>query len=210
MRILIAEDDTTSRAMLKAVLEYHGHEVLETVDGEAAWREMQAINAPRMAIVDWMMPELDGLELVRRVRSLDTDRPPYVIMLTTKTEKTDIAIGLDAGADDYLSKPFDVTELRARIQVGVRVLDAQASLATKVAELREALDEIRVLHGILPICANCKKIRDDDGYWHQVDVYLSEHSEVDFSHGICPDCMKSLYPGLDLSELGDDSEGASP
>ena len=200
MRILIAEDDTTSRAMLKAVLTHCGHEVVETADGAKAWAAMQEPDAPRLAILDWMMPELDGLELVRRVRSLPCEPPPYLIMLTTKTGKADIAAGLEAGADDYLAKPFDIGELRARIEVGRRLLAIQEALAAKVAELEQALEQVRTLEGIIPICANCKKVRDDAGYWQQVEVYLRDHTGADFSHGICPDCMRTLYPDFDWDE----------
>ena len=135
MRILIAEDDFTSRAMLAAVLHKGGHEIVEANNGVEAWQAMQQADAPKMAIIDWMMPKMDGLELVRRVRGLATDQPPYLIMLTSKGEKADIVAGLDAGANDYLGKPFDAGELRARVNVGFRMVEMQAALI----ESREAL-----------------------------------------------------------------------
>ena len=107
MRILIAEDDFTSRTVLTGVLKKHGHEVVATVNGAEAWQAMQQPDAPPLAILDWMMPEMDGIDVCRRVRALETDRPPYIIMLTTKGEKADIVAGLEAGADDYLPKPYD-------------------------------------------------------------------------------------------------------
>lgn len=135
MRILIAEDDFTSRTMLAAVLRKGGHEIVEVNNGAEAWQTLQQVNAPKMAIIDWMMPEMDGLELVRRVRSLSTDQPPYLIMLTSRGEKADIIAGLDAGANDYLCKPFDAGELRARVKVGFRMVEIQMALL----ESREAL-----------------------------------------------------------------------
>ena len=135
MRILIAEDDFTSRTMLAAVLRKGGHEVVEANDGAKAWKILQQPDAPTIAIVDWMMPEMDGLELVRRVRSLPADQPPYLIMLTSKGAKADIIAGLDAGANDYLGKPFDAGELQARVNVGFRMVEMQAALI----ESREAL-----------------------------------------------------------------------
>jgi len=198
MRILIAEDDFTSRTLLAAVLKKCGHEVVETVQGAAAWTALQQADAPALAVLDWMMPELDGLEVVRRVRARRAQMPPYIIMLTTRGEKTDVIAGLEAGANDYLAKPFDAGELCARVGVGQRMVEMQAALAGKIEELRQALDQIKTLHGILPICANCKKIRDDRGYWNQVEAYISRHSEARFTHGICPDCMKKLYPELRL------------
>ncbi len=128
MRILIAEDDTTSRSILAAVLRKSGHEVLETVNGQAAWEALQRADAPPLAILDWMMPEMDGPEIVRRLRLLPTERPPYIIMLTAKGDKADIIAGLDAGANDYLSKPFDPGELRARVEVGRRLIEIQDAL----------------------------------------------------------------------------------
>ena len=194
MRILIAEDDFTSRTVLTAVLKKQGHEVEAKVNGAEAWQAMQQSDAPKLAILDWMMPEMHGPEVVRRVRALQTDRPPYIIMLTIKNDKENIVKGLDAGADDYIAKPYDLGELHARVNVGRRILEMQNAMADKVQELQKALNEVRTLRGIIPICASCKKIRDDKGYWNQVEAYVRDHSEAEFSHGICPECMKELYP----------------
>jgi sigma-B regulation protein RsbU (phosphoserine phosphatase) len=196
MRILIAEDDLTSRIMLSGVLKKIGHEVVEVIDGAAMWDILQQPDAPRLVILDWMMPEMHGLEVVRRVRARQTDRPPYIIMLTTRGEKADIIAGLDVGANDYLAKPFDPGELRSRIEVGRRMVEMQDALATKIEELHRALDQIKTLRGIVPICSNCKKIRDDQGYWNQVEVYVRDHTEAEFSHSVCPECRKELYPEI--------------
>ena len=194
MRVLIAEDDFTSRSLLRAVLKKSGHEVVETVDGLEAWDVMRRPGAPKLAILDWMMPGMDGLEVLRRIRSAEVELPPYVLMLTTRTEKGDIIKGLDEGADDYLAKPYDPSELQARVAVGMRMVDIQDRLAAKVRELRTALDHIKTLQGILPICSFCKKIRDDHGYWAQVEAYIGRHSNAEFSHSVCPECMIRHYP----------------
>lgn len=194
MRILIAEDDPTSRTMLAGVLRKAGHEVLEAWDGAEAWRLLSRPDAPALAILDWMMPELSGLDVVRGLREIRTERPNYVIILTAKSDKSDIIAGLEAGANDFLSKPFDAGELCARVEVGRQMLELQSALADKVEELRLALNQIKTLHGILPICASCKRIRDDQGYWSQVESYLSEHTDVTFSHSLCPGCVRRLYP----------------
>lgn len=194
MRILIAEDDATSRAMLAGVLKKRGYEAVETVDGADAWAVLSQPDAPQLIILDWMMPGLDGLEVLRRLRDRETECPPYVIMLTSRDEKADIVIGLDSGADDYLTKPFDVGELRARVEVGRRMVELQESLVRNTRELQQALEQVRTLRGILPICSSCKKIRDDQGYWTQVEAYVRDHTEAEFSHGICPDCIERLYP----------------
>ncbi len=128
MNILIAEDDLTARSVLAAVLKKQGHEVTATVNGAEAWQAMQQPDAPQLAILDWMMPEMDGPEVVYRIRALPTDRPPYIIMLTAKGEKADIIAGLDAGANDYLAKPFDSGELRARVEVGRRMVEMRDAL----------------------------------------------------------------------------------
>jgi CheY-like chemotaxis protein len=111
-------------------------------------------------------------------------------MLTARDGIADRVRGLDAGADDYLVKPFDPGELRARVQAGERIVELQRGLAEKVAQLEAALRKVRRLGGLLPICAYCKAIRDDSDYWHRVEEYVSEHADVQFSHGICPQCLE--------------------
>jgi len=196
MKILIAEDDFTSRMVLSEILKKIGHETIECENGIEAWEKYQLPDAPRMIILDWMMPGMDGPELVRLIRSIKTDFPPFILMLTTKSDKEDIVQCLELGADDYLSKPFDLGELRARVQVGQRMLEMQDALANKIEELNNALEHIKTLRGILPICANCKKIRDDKGAWNQMEAYVRDHTEAQFSHGICPECFKQLYPEI--------------
>jgi len=135
MKILIAEDDLTSRTVLTEMLIKHGYEVTATVNGAEAWLAMQQPDAPLIAILDWMMPEIDGLEVCRRVRALKSDQPPHIIILTARGEKADIIAGLVAGADDYLAKPFDPGELRARLDVGRRLIEMQAKLLDARNEL---------------------------------------------------------------------------
>jgi diguanylate cyclase (GGDEF)-like protein len=136
MRILIADDDVTSRLVLTGVLTKNGHEVVATVDGTQALEAMQRPDAPKLAILDWMMPGLAGVDVCRRVRAEPSDHPPYLILLTSRGEKADIVTGLEAGADDYLAKPFDPGELQARVDVGRRMVELQVTLS----EARDALD----------------------------------------------------------------------
>ncbi len=143
MRILIAEDDLISRTVLLGVLEKDGHEVIVTENGAEAWVALQQSDAPPLAILDRMMPEMSGLDVVRRVRARTTEMPPYLIILTSKGEKIDIVAGLEAGANDYLAKPFNPGELRARVEVGRRMYELQAALAAKIEALYKAEDEIR-------------------------------------------------------------------
>ena len=145
MRVLIAEDDPVSRRMLEAALTSWGHEPVVTSDGAQAWDELQREDAPRLAILDWMMPVMDGVEVCRRARQAAPAMPPYIILLTAKGGKGDSVFCLKTGADDYLTKPFDRDELRARVAVGARVIGLQQSLAERVRELERAESELRVL-----------------------------------------------------------------
>ncbi|MCU1382583.1 MAG: copR [Acidobacteria bacterium] len=183
MRILIADDDRTSTLMLGRTVESWGFAAVVAGDGEEAWDRITGTDPPALAIVDWMMPRLDGVELCRRVRAASLPSPVYLILLTARTSRHDLIAGLEAGADDYLTKPFDPDELRARIHVGQRTLGLMAN--------------IRQLTGLLPICSYCKRIRSDDDYWEQLDSYISEHTAARFSHGICPPCLKKAMAELD-------------
>lgn len=188
MKVLIAEDEPDSLQLLQIIVGRWGYEPVPVRDGLEAWEALKADDAPQLAILDIMMPGMDGLEVCRRAREMNSPVPVYIIILTAKTLPKEIVTGLEAGADDYLTKPFDPNELRARIKVGERILELQQSLAARVAELEEALSSVKQLQGLLPICSYCKKIRDDRNYWEQVESYISRHSEAQFSHGICPDC----------------------
>lgn len=192
MRILIAEDDAVSRRVLEATLTKWGYEVVVTTDGQQALEALKHPDAPSLAVLDWMMPGLDGSEVCRRVRQSGGDRLLYLILLTAKGRKEDIVEGLTAGADDYVVKPFDRAELKARLNVGERILRLQAELATRVKELELALSKVKLLQGLLPICCYCKKIRDDQNYWRQVEAYVTTHSEAQFTHAICPDCRENI------------------
>jgi len=197
MSILIAEDDASSRLLIRTVLAKQGHDVVEARDGEEAWRELLKPEAPRLVIADWMMPKLDGVSLCRRIRAELPERRPYVILLTALSDRGHVIEGLDAGADDFVLKPFDHDVLRARICAGERVLEMQVRLEEQAQALQEALDQVKVLHGMIPICMHCKRIRDDEDYWREVSEYLSAHADVQFTHGICPACLAEHYPEVD-------------
>jgi DNA-binding response OmpR family regulator len=183
MRILIADDDRMSALMLQRTLESWDYEVVVVHDGAAAWERIAGGEPPALAILDWMMPGLDGVELCRRIRATPTLAPVHVILLTARTSQQDLVVGLEAGADDYLRKPFDPDELRARIHVGQRTLALIAN--------------IKQLTGLLPICSYCKRIRSDDNYWEQLESYISNHTDALFSHGICPSCLVKALAEID-------------
>jgi response regulator RpfG family c-di-GMP phosphodiesterase len=135
---------------------------------------------------------MDGVEVCRRVRARNRKQPTYLILLTAKSGQEDLVAGLRAGADDYVVKPFEREELHARLQVGLRIVALQRALADRVAELEDALARVKQLHGMLPICCYCKRIRDDQNYWQQVEAYIAAHADVQFSHGICPACFEGV------------------
>jgi DNA-binding response OmpR family regulator len=186
VRILITDDDRMSTLMLSRTLQQWGFEVVVAHDGEAAWQQITSTTPPAVAIVDWMMPGLDGIELCKRIRSSTLQSPVYLILLTARNSRQDLVAGLEAGADDYLTKPFDPDELRARIHVGQRTLALMAN--------------IKKLSGLLPICSYCKRIRSDQNYWEQVESYISDHSDAIFSHGICPPCLEKAMKEIPEGE----------
>ena len=198
MKILIAEDDPSSKLLLQTTLEMWDYDVISTNDGRDAWEALQAPDRPSLAILDWMMPEIDGLEVCRNIRRIEKLPPVYIILLTAKGSKEDIVTGFEAGADDYMVKPFNREELRARVTVGARVVKLQKELTRQVKELEEALSKVKLLQGLIPICSYCKKIRDDKNYWQQVEAYIVKHSEARFSHSVCPECYENhVEPQLD-------------
>ncbi|BBA70755.1 GGDEF domain-containing protein [Geobacter sulfurreducens] len=136
MRILIADDDVTSRTMLTGLMKRWGYDVVEAIDGAQAWEELQKSDAPKLAVLDWVMPVMDGVEVIRLVRARSAEHLPYILLLTAKNGTDDVIRGLDAGADDYVGKPFSLGELRARIQVGRRTVE----LHSRLQETQEALN----------------------------------------------------------------------
>ncbi|MFO0807999.1 MAG: response regulator transcription factor [Gemmataceae bacterium] len=190
MRVLIAEDEPVSRVLLESILGQWGYEVVATGDGREAWDVLQTPDSPRLAILDWQMPGLDGLELCRRARVTPETESLYLLLLTAKGGTDNLVAGLRAGANDYVTKPFDLDELSARLSVGRRVVELQRTLAERVAELERSLAQVKRLQGLIPICAWCKKVRNDANYWQQVEDYFGENSDARFSHGICPDCFE--------------------
>jgi len=196
MQILIADDDPISRRLAMHALAGCGAEVATAEDGHAAWAQIQGRTQSTVLVLDRMMPGIDGVDLCRGARLLPAFPPLYILMVTSASETSDITAGLDAGADDYVVKPFKAAELKARAQVGMRMVALQESMARRLAELEQALANVKQLRGLLPMCSYCKKIRVDDKYWQQLEGYLTDHSDAEFSHGICPDCFPSVLDGI--------------
>jgi len=197
VQVVIAEDDRVTGEILARTLQRWNYATTLVGDGAEAWERLRVASEPTLAILDWMMPGMDGPDVCRRVRAELPLANMYLLLVTARESRGDVVAGLDAGADDYIIKPFDPEELRARVAVGVRVLSLQHNLAERVAELQAALSNVKQLRGLLPICSYCKRIRGDDQYWQQVEGYIAEHSHAQFSHGICPSCYATIAAELE-------------
>lgn len=191
IRVLIAEDDYLVGERIEELLEMVGYTTVgRAVDGRQAV-EMAEATQPDVVLMDIEMPEMDGLEAAQAIQE---SCPTPVVALTAY--ETDELVGLAsaAGVGAYLVKPPNARELDRAIRIAIARFRDLMELRRLNAELQAALARVKILSGLLPICANCKKIRDDDGYWQDVAVYIREHSEAEFSHGLCPDCAMELYP----------------
>lgn len=193
MKVLIVDDDPFMQKILESSLIEEGYEIALASDGYMALELIKGENPPEIVLLDWGIPVIDGIEVCRIVRSSSIPVQPYIIFVTGRFNGPDIIAGFEAGTDDYIVKPFSEEELIARIRVGKRVMELQSALRKKVDELQVALKNIKTLKGLIPICSHCKKIRNDKGYWDQLERYIKEHSEAQLTHGICPDCLKKYY-----------------
>jgi len=200
MRILVAEDDPVTRRILEATLSRLGWDVIPAPDGDAAWRILEKLegkNAPELAVLDWEMPGMVGIEICRQLRATPGFELMYIILLTSRGDKEDLAAGLAAGANDYITKPFDPIELEARVRVGERMVKLQTTLAARVVELENALSHVQRLQGLLPICSYCKRVRNETNYWQQVEAYLTSNSDLRLTHSVCPTCFERVMREID-------------
>jgi phosphoserine phosphatase RsbU/P len=179
MKVLLVEDDATQRLALEILLEKLGH---QAVPCEGATEALDHVtHDPEISAVvsDWNMPGGDGLELCRRIRRLDRDTYTYFILLTINRPTADNQLrAFDAGVDDFMSKPANADDLRLRLHVANRII--------------RFASQVRQLESFLPICSYCKRIRDDENYWRQIEEYVGSRTGTQFSHGICPTCAEKL------------------
>lgn len=196
MKVLIADDEPMSLRILQAQLTRAGFEVVTAPDGVAAIHILAQPDAPQLVVMDWMMPRASGPEVCRWIRA-QKSRYTYVCLVTARDTQANLIEALDCGCDDYVKKPYDPTELRARLRVGERIVKLEANLTGKVAELEEAAAHIKQLQGLIPICMHCKRIRDDGSSWQKMESYIEQRSKVVFSHGLCDSCLEQHYPVAD-------------
>lgn len=185
MKILVAEDDLISRNLLTKTLKQFGHEVIAFDNGADAWAEFDA-NPVRVIVSDWLIPGVDGLDFCRNVRKRSKTEYTYFILLTANVQGKDTyKEAMNAGIDDFLAKPLDRDQIWMRLRVAERILKYATT--------------IQALESMLPICSYCKKVRDDNNYWQQVETYLSNRINTSFSHSVCPTCYeKEVKPEIDL------------
>ena len=185
MKILTVDDDLVARKILVQALHRLGHETVEAADGNEALRIIEQEPTVRVIVSDWLMPEMDGLELCHRIRTRVNTEYAYFILLTSRTaDPANQREAIEAGVDDFLSKPLDLQELWMRLRVSERIL--------------KFTTQVRQLEAFLPICSYCKKVRDDHNYWQQIEGYINERTGSEFSHSICPDCyQRVVVPELD-------------
>ena len=179
--ILVVDDSEENIEIIVEILK--DYDVLTALDGPGSLEILK--NEPvDIVLLDVTMPGMDGFEVCQKIKDQPGLKHIPILFVTARSATDDIVRGLDMGGVDYITKPFKAPELLARIRTHI--------------ELKKAREEIKSLQGTLPICASCKKIRDDKGYWNRIESYISKHSEVDFTHGICPDCAKKLYPDSEI------------
>ncbi len=176
--ILIVDDNPQNIQVLGNIIENGDYELAIATNGEDALDLLQ-VEKPDLVLLDIMMPEMDGYEVCKKIKENKKTKDIPVIFLTAKRELDDLIKAFNVGGVDYVTKPFNADELLARVKTHV--------------ELKKAREEIQTLRGIIPICASCKKIRDDKGFWNQVETYIANRTDVQFSHGMCPDCNEKYY-----------------
>lgn len=192
MKLLLADDDPMYLRLMQRCLRSE-FEISVANNGADAWRLLTEPPVPKIAVLNWMMPQCDGVELCHKIRNTGETVRIYVVLVTAKSRLQDVLNGFNAGADDYVLKPFHPSELRARVKVGSRIVGLQDALADRIEKLQDALAHVRTLRRLLPICSYCKRIRDDHDYWAQLEQYLGEHADLEFSHGICPSCYEKYW-----------------
>jgi sigma-B regulation protein RsbU (phosphoserine phosphatase) len=207
--ILIVDDSPDQQALLRSILAKAGHaEVLSADSGKAAAQVLNldgesASEKIDLILMDVLMPEQDGVQTCRQIKRCAHLKDIPVIMVTAQADLSNLQEAFAAGAMDFISKPVNSIELLARVSSALllkqemdRRKNRELELRRSNEELQKALKEVKVLRGLIPICASCKKIRNDGGFWQQLEEYLGEHSEAEFSHGLCQPCIKKLYPGV--------------
>lgn len=210
MAILIVDDSRDEQTLLSTRLRTAGYGALMVADSAEAVLGMlsqdsagQGMEGIDLILMDIMLPGVDGLEACRRIKATEWLQDIPIIVITVKTDEQALLAAFAAGAMDYIRKPVNPAELVARVASALTLKKErdtrkarEQELLMRTQELEQALREVKVLHGLIPICAKCKRVRTDNGDWQYLEEYIQTHSEAEFSHGICQVCMKEVYPGV--------------
>jgi AmiR/NasT family two-component response regulator len=191
LRVVIADDQDSMSLVIRRQLVKIGHVVIGKATNGRQAVEMTQLLQPDIVLLDIEMPEMDGLEAARLIHE---QCPRPVVLLTGHDDPEMVRKASRAGVGAYLMKPPSAPEIERAIIIAVARFADLMELRRLNIELQLALDNVKALNGLLPICASCKKIRDDKGYWEGVESYIKKHADVEFSHGLCPDCITRLYP----------------
>lgn len=194
MKVLIADDEQVSRTVLTAILKRAGYDVIEAVRGDEALAVLRSADGPQLAVLDWNMPGLSGVDVCRALRAESAARYRYLVILTAREGRAERLESLDAGADDFLNKPIDQAELLARLRSGERILRLENTLADRVDELDRAFKQVKQLEGLITICMHCKRIAAGADGWQRLEAYLAAHSHASFTHGLCQECLDQHFP----------------
>ncbi len=198
VKILVVDDDPDVLFATARVVKKGGYQTITAGSGKETLEKI-ASEMPDLILMDVVMPDIEGPELCRRIKEDPNLKGIYVVLTSgSRVESEQQADGLDSGADGYIARPLTNREFLSRVNAMVRILRAERERDALIIELKKAISEIKQLSGMLPICSHCKKIRDDKGYWSQIENYISAHSDTQFSHGICPECAKKYYPDFNL------------
>jgi len=199
--ILVVDDSPETRGELQSILVDAGYQqILLAESAHEAFQRLSLANASapaediELVLMDIMMRDTDGVEACRRIKADRRYRDLPILMVTAIRAGAFLETAFAAGAVDYVTKPINRLELLTRLNSALKLKREMDRRKAREEELEQALQEIKVLRGILPICSRCKKIRDEDGQWHSVESYIKGHSEADFSHLICPECLDKCFP----------------
>lgn len=197
--ILIVDDVPENVEILYSVLAQDHYRFAIALNAAEMYKAIEK-EVPDLILLDVMLPDGDGFSLAEDILLAHSDHYLPIIFITARAHLEDKVKGFQAGGVDYITKPFEDAEVSLRVKTHVELKLAREQQAALIQQLQQALEEVKQLRGIIPICAHCKKVRNDDGYWMQVEHYVSDHSEAEFSHGLCPACMKEMYPHLSEEE----------
>ncbi len=190
--ILVVDDMQENLSILTWLLTRSGYHVRSVLSGELALKAVQEA-VPDLILLDIVLPGIDGFEVCRQLKASEKTKDVPIIFLSALDDTAEKVKAFEIGGVDYQTKPFHAEEVRVRVATHLMLRKMYKTLQEKNLQLQEALDKVKTLKGLLPICAQCKKIRDDQGYWKQLEHYIEQHSDALFTHGLCPDCLQKLY-----------------